>query len=96
MTPTEPMPDSPEFTIRQIAEAKDVSFQAVKKRSLHHRWSYREEPCLGGKRRLYTLSSLPVDVQAALLSTNPVRLTETNTTDPDTNTAGYPAKPAPI
>ena len=95
MTPTEPMPDSPEFTIRQIAEAKDVSFQAVKKRSLHHRWSYREEPCLGGKRRLYTLSSLPVDVQAALLSTNPVRLTETNTTDPDTNTAGYPAKPAP-
>ena len=96
LPPPKPMPTAPVFTIRQIAEVLRVTSRHAKRRAVRDRWTFLEEPCLGGKRRLYRLTSLPVNVQAALLSTNPVRLTETNTTDPDTNTAGYPAKPARI
>ena len=80
----------PEFTIRQIAEALNITPQAAKKRSLQNSWSYREEPSLGGKRHLYRLTSLPAEVQAALLSTNLVRLTDTNNPVSDPNTDEQP------
>ena len=71
MTLTKPMPNSPVFTIRQIASAKGITPRAVKKRSLRHCWRYLEESCRGGKRRLYPLDSLPPDVQAVLCPTLP-------------------------
>lgn len=52
--------------IRQIADARGVSKRAVELRAKKEDWPYTEEAVLGGRRRLYTLTHLPADVQAAV------------------------------
>ncbi|MCC5811174.1 MAG: Mu transposase C-terminal domain-containing protein [Ectothiorhodospiraceae bacterium] len=54
-------------TLRDIAEALEVSQQAVQKRAKREGWPFEQATGRGGKRRLYALESLPVEVQAALL-----------------------------
>ena len=83
---------SPVFTIREIALAMGITPRAAKKRALYNCWPHHKEGCRGGIRHLYSLASLPLEIQSALLRSSPVRLTETNKTVPDTNTA----EPEPI
>ena len=98
LPPPKPMFRAPEFTIHQIAEVKGDSLQSVKKRAFRHSWPHREEPCRGGKRRLYSLTSLPPDVQSALVralphsAAHPVRVPDPNT-DENTNKQGSDCDP---
>ena len=55
------------YTVRQIAEALGAWKRQVMRRAARERWSYSEEPHPGRPRRLYRLSDLPEDIQAALL-----------------------------
>ena len=93
--PPKPMSDEPAFTARQIAEALGVTYRSAKRLAAVG-WPHREESCPGGTRRLYPLTSLPPDIQAAVLRTRPVCMHDPNTTAEDTNTAEQPSDPAPI
>lgn len=55
-----------EVTMREIAAAVGSSPRVIGRRSDCAGWPYREVPCLGGRRRLYPVSSLPADIRAAL------------------------------
>jgi transposase InsO family protein len=53
-------------TIVKISKALAISRQAARDRAIRESWPFEEQPCQGGKRRLYPLFSLPADVRAAL------------------------------
>lgn len=61
---------------RAIAAALNVSPRAIEMRATRQQWAYAEQKVVGGRRRLYDLHTLPVDVQAAvLLAQRPARET---------------------
>lgn len=60
MTPQE------HYSIVEVAEAVGVRRDAAKKRAAREGWPYEEQPCRGGRRRLYPLDGLPADVRAAV------------------------------
>ena len=88
MTPTKHMPFSPVFTTRQIAEVLGVTSRSAKRRAARDRWAFLEEPHPGRPIRLYPLSSLPPEVQAALLRAYPDK--------PAPPTDGEEPQPTPI
>jgi len=49
-----------------VGKALGVSERAVQMRATKEEWPFTEQPVRGGRRRLYALSSLPADVQAAV------------------------------
>jgi hypothetical protein len=53
-------------SIREIAAALRITKQVAQRRADKEHWPYIEEPTRGGRRRLYKISSLPADMQAAL------------------------------
>lgn len=55
------------FNIGQIATALNRHKSAAEKRAIKEAWPFQKQPVRGGYRRLYSLVSLPQDVQAALL-----------------------------
>lgn len=55
------------FDVREISAALGKTKRALEMRAQKQGWPYTESSGLGGKRRLYPLASLPVDVQAALV-----------------------------
>lgn len=67
--PSKPMTTVPEFTIRQIAEVLGVTPRSAKRRAVRNRWPFLEKAHPGHSIRIYPLTSLPPDIQAALLST---------------------------
>jgi transposase-like protein len=52
--------------VRLIADALDISVQAVHKRALRESWPFTEATCRGGRKRLFDAASLPAEVQRAL------------------------------
>lgn len=56
-----------EYTAASLADLLHSQARAVQKRAARESWAYREETTLGGRRRLYALSGLPSDLQAAIL-----------------------------
>lgn len=74
MAETAPLASS--FDKRAIAGALGLSARAVEMRAAKQAWSYTEETGRGGRRRLYAMSALPADVQAALaLKSQPAQAT---------------------
>ncbi|RMG55692.1 MAG: DNA-binding protein, partial [Gammaproteobacteria bacterium] len=61
------MTDTRQYTIREIAAAMDLNPSSVKRRAARESWPFEEATGRGGKRRLFALSSLPEDVQRALV-----------------------------
>lgn len=61
------LPATPEADFSEIAAALGLSWQAVQKRSIKGNWPYREQPQRGGKKRLFPITSLPAEVQNAML-----------------------------
>ena len=57
---------SQQVDIATIAAALCVSNRAVERRAARGQWPFEEEPCRGGKRRLYAVADLPSDVAAAI------------------------------
>lgn len=60
----------PEATVadtREIALVLGLTKRAVERRAAREAWPYREQNVRGGKRRLYSVNTLPEHVQAALL-----------------------------
>ena len=55
------------FTIQRIAEALKISKRGAEMRANRDGWSYTEQTMRGGRQRMYALTTLPADVQAALL-----------------------------
>lgn len=55
-----------QFTLGDIASALDVSKQMVARRADAETWLFDETPVRGGKQRLFSLATLPKDVQAAI------------------------------
>lgn len=55
------------FDVRQLAAALRVTKRALELRAQRERWPFTEEPVRGGRRRLYSIESLPADVTAAVL-----------------------------
>ena len=55
------------YTIREIAEALGEGKRKIERRAARYDWPYEEAAGPGGRRRLYALSDLPVDVQIAVL-----------------------------
>jgi len=58
------------FTAKEIAEILNISRQSVEKRAKSEKWHFIEEKGLGrgGKTKKYPLSSLPADVQEAIVN----------------------------
>lgn len=52
-----------------IAAALKITQQAVWKRANKETWLFDEQPVRGGRKRLYTITTLPADVQSALAGT---------------------------
>lgn len=50
-----------------IAAALGIAKRSVERRALKESWPFTEQAVRGGRRRLYALSTLPADVQAAVL-----------------------------
>jgi len=55
-----------DYTLRQIADALNVSQQAVQKRSKKEGWPFTEAKGRGGMRRIFSASTLPESVQTAI------------------------------
>ena len=53
-------------TIETIGVAIGVSKRGAEIRAARESWPYETESCRGGPRRLYTIDSLPLKVQAAI------------------------------
>jgi len=51
----------------EISKASGVNRSSVSRRATREDWPYTEETARGGKRRLYALADLPVELQAAVL-----------------------------
>ena len=62
----ETAPHANSYDKRAIAEAMQRHPTVVEKRAAKEGWVYSEETGRGGRRRLYAMSALPADVQAAL------------------------------
>lgn len=57
-----------------IARALNIAKRSAERRAIKESWPFTEQAARGGRRRLYALSSLPADVQAAvLLASKPVQ-----------------------
>ena len=50
----------------EIAAAVNVTDRAIRQRAINECWPFEEKAVRGGRRRLYDISSLPANVQAAL------------------------------
>ena len=56
------------YTVKEIAQAVGVTERATHARATKESWPFEEEPCRGGKRRLFLSSALPEDVRTALIA----------------------------
>ncbi len=54
------------YTVREIANAISVNPSSVKRRAARESWPYTEVTGRGGKRRLYRLCDLPLNIQSRL------------------------------
>ena len=54
------------YTAKDIARAADISERAAHARAVKESWTFEQESCRGGKRRLFLSASLPADVQDAI------------------------------
>jgi len=75
-------------TAKQIAQAMQVSRQAVGDRADKESWPFEEVSCRGGKRRVYPVADLPADVRMALA--------EAPLVDPDPTAAIRRETPKPL
>lgn len=67
-----------QFDIHQIAAALGITKRGAEQRATKAGWPFTATSVRGGQRRLYALSALPSDVQAALLlSRSPLSVTTT-------------------
>lgn len=57
---------SDRVTIKDIAAALCVAQRSVERRAAKEAWPYQEEPCRGGRRRLYPIAKLPKPVAEAV------------------------------
>lgn len=56
------------YSAKTIAQALDISERATRMRADRESWSFEEEPCRGGKRRLFQAAALPEDVRTAIIA----------------------------
>lgn len=54
------------YTVKEIAQAMGVTERAAHARAVKESWPFEEQPCRGGRRRLYVAASLPTEVRDAL------------------------------
>lgn len=54
------------YTVKEIAQAMRVTERAAHARAVKESWPFEEQPCRGGRRRLYVAVSLPAEVRDAL------------------------------
>lgn len=54
------------YTVKHIARAIGLTERATHARASKESWAFVEEPCRGGRRRLYLAASLPIEVRDAL------------------------------
>ncbi|EHJ46361.1 Transposase-like Mu [Solidesulfovibrio carbinoliphilus subsp. oakridgensis] len=69
------------YPAKAIAQALDISERATRMRADRESWPFEEEPCRGGKRRLYQALALPEDVRTALIAIEATNLPATATAD---------------
>jgi len=62
------------YTAKSIAQAMDITERAARAKAEKDGWPFEEQPCRGGKRRLYLAASLPAEVQDALTASEGVNL----------------------
>ncbi len=55
-------------TIAELSDVLGITRQAIKQRAARETWPYQEQPVRGGRRRLYTISTLPADVRDAVFT----------------------------
>lgn len=60
-----------QVSLKQIAEALSEPKRKIERRATRETWHYSEATGRGGKRRLYALDDLPIEIQAALVKTFP-------------------------
>lgn len=66
------------ITLELIAAVMRCAKRSIERRAARERWPYTEQPCRGGRRRIYRVDDLPADVQAKVIlnsvsSTGPKR-----------------------
>tara|TARA_A100000171_G_C2137713_1_gene151720 strand:- start:516 stop:2492 length:1977 start_codon:yes stop_codon:yes gene_type:complete len=56
------------YTLRQIADVLDLTQEAIRKRAKRENWAFNVVKGIGGQRNQYSINSLPLDIQARLVT----------------------------